>query len=146
MVCPLCKKEFSYYNYYLDSYQTLFLCSIECQEKARQILTYNSSKISLRKLRKLLKELYAEEPKIKKEIKKTETKKEETPKPTIKINSFAYRLYMERVILGLSLEDLEILTGIDKEIINHLEKGKYNPTEFVINRLQKALGKKLGRK
>ena len=71
---------------------------------------------------------------------------EEEIKPMVKIDSFAYRLFMERVINGLSIADLSEKSGVSEKIIDLIEKGTYKPSDYYKNKLCKALNKKLGRK
>lgn len=51
-----------------------------------------------------------------------------------------YKLYEIRTEKGMSLRELEELSGIGKSTINRIENGEANPTVEIICRLAVALG------
>jgi ribosome-binding protein aMBF1 (putative translation factor) len=77
------------------------------------------------------------ERKIIEPIKKEEAKEE--PKPKKKFKSFAYRLFMERIVAGLSVKELSEAVGVKPETIKLLEKGRLEPTDFIISKIADKL-------
>ncbi len=152
MKCPIDNNTFAEYDFYLNvNDEIIYFCSAECRAKGKKVLIYNTSRLSTRRIRQLLKEVYQskkikpEEPK--KEEAKTEVKKEE-PKPETKkrkLNTFAYRLFMERVLSDFSIEDLSKASGVPTEIIKKLENGECSPTQWTSTQLAKALNISIGK-
>ncbi|WP_330657290.1 helix-turn-helix transcriptional regulator [Anaerocolumna aminovalerica] len=53
------------------------------------------------------------------------------------------RTWEARNMHNLTLEDMEILTGISKSTLNNIENGKVSPTMHQMERIAKALDMKI---
>lgn len=144
MTCPICKSEFAIYDYSLTvSCQQVYFCGEECQAEAKKILIYNRSQRSKR-VRALIKEML-KQPERKEEIKATKKEEPKQEPPERKFKSFAYRLFMERAIAGLSVNELAKAVGVTESLIRIFEEGNAIPTDLTLKKLAKALSIKEGK-
>ncbi|MBU5331449.1 helix-turn-helix domain-containing protein [Anaerocolumna aminovalerica] len=62
---------------------------------------------------------------------------------TYKVVGVKIRTWEARNMHNLTLEDMEILTGISKSTLNNIENGKVSPTMHQMERIAKALDMKI---
>jgi ribosome-binding protein aMBF1 (putative translation factor) len=139
MICPICKSSFEIYNYFLTvSCQTVYFCKEECQSEAKKILIYNRSSRSKR-IRNLIREMLKQPERKEEEIKPTKKEEAKQEPPERKFKSFGYRLFMERIVEGLSINELAKKIDVVPSLIEIYEKGSAIPTDFILKKIAKAL-------
>jgi len=141
MICPICKIEFTIYDYALTvSCQQVYFCGSKCQAEAKKILIYNRSQRSKR-VRALIREMLKQsERKEIKPVKKESPKEEAKQESKKKFKSFGFRLAMERYVAGLSIKELAEAVGVESETIELLEEGIVTPTNFILTKIAEVLG------